>query len=94
MVSDYDELYEACYAGDDAKIQKLCLPAEGAGNKDKDKKRLLNISIFINDKMLGPYSKPGKKLETFFGFLSSLITFQDSRPYLLLRLQENEQPRS
>ena len=45
MVSDYDELYKACYAGDDAKIQKLCLPAEGAGDKDKDKKRLLNISI-------------------------------------------------
>ena len=45
MVSDYDKLYEACYAGDDAKIQKLCLPVEGAGDKDKDKKRLLNISI-------------------------------------------------
>lgn len=58
-VSEYDQLYEACYAGDDAKIQRLCLPAEGAG--DKDKKRPLNISVFIHDKTLGPYSKAGKK---------------------------------
>ena len=97
MVSDYDELYEACYAGDDAKIQKLCLPAEGAGDKDKDKKRLLNISVFINDKTLGPYSKAGKKKRTFFpdsSGLSSLETFQDSRLYLLLWLQENGQPRN
>jgi hypothetical protein len=63
MVSEYDELYEACYAGDDAKIQKLCLPAEGAG--DKDKKRLLNISVFIDDKTLGHYSEAGKKKSSF-----------------------------
>jgi len=94
MVSDYDELYEACYAGDDAKIQKLCLPAEGAGDKDKDKKRLLNISVFIHDKMFGPYSKAGKKKETDSLGLHSYGTFQDSRLYLLLWLQENGQPRN
>jgi hypothetical protein len=59
MVSEYNELYEACYAGDDAKIQKLCLPAEGAS--DKDKKRLLNISVFIDDNTLGHYNQAGKE---------------------------------
>jgi hypothetical protein len=63
MVSEYDELYEACYAGDDAKIQKLCLPAEGAG--DKDKKRPLNISVLIDDKTLGHYSKAGERKISF-----------------------------
>jgi hypothetical protein len=63
MVSEYDELYEACYAGDDAKIQKLCLPAEGAG--DKDKKRPLNISVLIDDKTLGRYSKAGERKISF-----------------------------
>ena len=63
MVSEYDELYEACYAGDDAKIQKLCLPAEGAG--DKDKRRPLNNSVLIHDKTLGHYSKAGKKKISF-----------------------------
>ncbi|KAF8164738.1 hypothetical protein B0H34DRAFT_686396 [Crassisporium funariophilum] len=39
LTSSYDELYKACYAGDDRKVQLLCLPPEGA------KKPPLNIFV-------------------------------------------------
>ncbi len=29
LVEAYDELYEVCFTGDDAKIQHLCLPIDG-----------------------------------------------------------------
>jgi hypothetical protein len=41
----YDELYEACYVGDNEKIQSLCLPAEGA----QPDSILLNISVKMID---------------------------------------------
>ena len=41
LLSSYDELYEACFVGDNEKIQSLCLPAEGA----KSGSILLNISV-------------------------------------------------
>lgn len=40
----YDELYEACFSGDDAKIQQFCLPPEGSKQKD-----VLQISVQTNE---------------------------------------------
>ena len=45
LLSSYDQLYEACYAGDHEKIQSLCLPAEGA----QPGSILLNISVEMVD---------------------------------------------
>ena len=45
LISRYNELYDACYAGDDAKVQKLCLPSES----DKGKDPALNISVCVID---------------------------------------------
>jgi hypothetical protein len=52
LLSSYDELYEACYVGDNEKIQSLCLPAEGA----QPDSILLNISVKLFD------NKDGKRL--------------------------------
>jgi hypothetical protein len=41
----YDQLFEACYVGDDEKIQSLCLPAEDA----QPGSTLLNISVKMVD---------------------------------------------
>ena len=48
LLSSYDELYEACYLGDNQKIQSLCLPADSA----KSESNLLNISIRMIHAML------------------------------------------
>ena len=45
LSSSYDQLYEACYVGDNEKIQSLCLPAEGAQSGST----LLNISVKMVD---------------------------------------------
>ena len=45
LSSSYDQLYEACYVGDNEKIQSLCLPAEGA----QPGSILLNISVKMID---------------------------------------------
>ena len=45
LLSSYDQLYEACYVGDNEKIQSLCLPAEGA----QPGSILLNISVKMSD---------------------------------------------
>jgi hypothetical protein len=37
----YDELYEACFSGDDEKIRRLCLPPAGT----KSKAPALQISV-------------------------------------------------
>lgn len=42
----YDELYEACFAGDDAKIKQLCLPSDGEEESDVP---LLNVNVQIGD---------------------------------------------
>jgi hypothetical protein len=43
LSGSYDELYEACYVGDNEKIQSLCLPTAGA----KSGSILLNISVMM-----------------------------------------------
>ena len=45
LSSSYDQLYEACYTGDNEKIQSLCLPAEGT----QPGSILLNISVKMAD---------------------------------------------
>ena len=56
LLSSYDELYEACFVGDNEKIQSLCLPAEGA----KSDPILLNISVQLMPADL--YNPQGKGL--------------------------------
>ncbi len=46
LVAAYDELYEACYNGDNEKIQKLCLPdCEPEANGVEEGESPLNISV-------------------------------------------------
>ena len=47
----YDELYEACYAGDDAKIKELCLPSDSSR-----KRTLLQISVEVQGAKFGMHS--------------------------------------
>ena len=56
LLSSYDQLYEACYVGDHAKIQSLCLPSEGA----QPGSILLNISVKIVESTDNNFN--GKKL--------------------------------
>ena len=55
----YDELYEACFAGDKEKIKKLCLPSDGQQSKTS----LLCISVDVRDpKQTNSYIHPGMPL--------------------------------
>ncbi len=45
LVEAYDELYEACFTGDNAKIQHLCLPIDGQDAALGDGPVPLNISV-------------------------------------------------
>ena len=45
LTGHYDELFEACFAGDDDKIQTLCLPVEGQGATITKNTPPLNISV-------------------------------------------------
>ena len=58
LSSSYDQLYEACYAGDHEKIQSLCLPAEGA----QPGSILLNISVKMVDNTTDSFNFNGKRL--------------------------------
>ena len=58
LLSSYDELYEACYVGDNEKIQTLCLPAEGAIPGSI----LLNISVKMMDSSVNHCNLYGKRL--------------------------------
>ena len=58
LLSSYDELYEACYVGDNEKIQSLCLPAEGA----KSSSISLNISVKMMPGVVDYYNINGKRL--------------------------------
>ena len=58
LLTSYDELYEACYVGDNEKIQTLCLPAEGTIHGSI----LLNISVKTMDSSVNHYNLHGKRL--------------------------------
>ncbi|EAU82414.1 ankyrin repeat protein [Coprinopsis cinerea okayama7 len=53
----YDELYEACFTGDNAKIEELCVPPKD-GNVDP-KKPLLNINVQFKSGDEENYQKSG-----------------------------------
>lgn len=59
LISAYDELYEACYEGDNDKIQRLCLPVEGQENGGQTP---LNISVKMIDKSISRYDQNGEFL--------------------------------
>lgn len=49
LASQYEELFAACWAGDNAKVQRLCLPSSGP------KKELLQISCHWGDRWAGKF---------------------------------------
>ena len=56
LVTAYDELYEACYNGDNEKVQKLCLPdGESEANDLEGGESPLNISVRYVIKPSGYY---------------------------------------
>lgn len=55
LVAAYDELYEACYNGDNEKIQKLCLPDCGPEADSDGGESPLNISVRYVTKPTGYY---------------------------------------
>lgn len=56
LSSAYEELFEACFAGDNDRIERLCLPIEGqeAGGPSP-----LNISVRQVDSTMGTYDQTG-----------------------------------
>jgi len=59
LVAAYDELYEACYNGDNEKIQKLCLPdCEPEANGVEGDESPLNISVRYVTKTTESYYYP------------------------------------
>lgn len=69
-VAVYNELYEACFVGDNDKIQRLCLPIEGQGTSaTSGAPGPLNISVKMITKATGRYDQTGKL--SIFDFLSS-----------------------
>ncbi|KAF8959387.1 hypothetical protein BDZ97DRAFT_1705185 [Flammula alnicola] len=60
LTERYDELYEACYAGDNDKIQRLCLPIEGQSAIVALGVPLpLNISVRMVDRSMSLYDQNG-----------------------------------
>lgn len=55
LLPAYNELFEACYAGDNDTIQRLCLPVEGQGTTES----LLNISVRAVNASIGDYEHHG-----------------------------------
>jgi len=67
LTDHYDELFEACFAGDNDKIQRLCLPVEGQGATIAKNTPPLNISVRMVDASHSTYDNRG----TTFRYLYS-----------------------
>lgn len=66
LVNQYDELYEACYAGDNDTIQRLCLPVWGQGaTTGEGLPSPLNISVRQIDPSM-KWSTYGKSFFAYF----------------------------
>ena len=66
-VAAYDELYEACFVGDNDKIQRLCLPTEGQSTfAISGVSSPLNISVKMTPKPANRYDQTGKWLFRLF----------------------------
>lgn len=59
LIEHYDELFEACFAGDNDKIQKLCLPVEGQDATIAQNTPPLNISVRMIDGSVSSYDSRG-----------------------------------
>jgi hypothetical protein len=59
LIDHYDELFEACFAGDNDKIQKLCLPVEGQDATIAQNTPPLNISVRMVDGSISNYDSRG-----------------------------------
>ncbi|KAF9475283.1 ankyrin [Pholiota conissans] len=60
LTEKYDELYEACFAGDNEKIQALCLPIEGQEtNFSQGVPSPLKISVRLIDASISKYNGNG-----------------------------------
>jgi hypothetical protein len=70
----YDELFEACFAGDHDKIQRLCLPVEGQDATIAKNTPPLNISVRMVDASILIYDSRGRT----FGLLCSRATIAKS----------------
>jgi hypothetical protein len=63
LVERYDELYEACFAGDNAKIQALCLPIAGQDPVlSEGALSPLNINVRLIDDTIAKYDASGEFL--------------------------------
>lgn len=60
LIDHYDELFEACFAGDHDKIQRLCLPVEGQGATIAKNTPPLNISVRMVDDSISNYDSRGR----------------------------------
>jgi len=65
LIDHYDELFEACFAGDHDKIQRLCLPVEGQGATIAKNTPPLNISVRMVDGSISNYDSRGKAFRRF-----------------------------
>ncbi|PPR01075.1 hypothetical protein CVT24_000396 [Panaeolus cyanescens] len=55
LTARYHELFEACYAGDNKKVEELCLPPKDAASSANP----LNISVKMVDDSMSTYSSQG-----------------------------------
>ena len=65
LIDHYDELFEACFAGDHDKIQRLCLPVEGQGATIAKNTPPLNISVRMVDDSISNYDSRGRTFGRF-----------------------------
>ena len=74
LIDHYDELFEACFAGDHDKIQRLCLPVEGQGATIAKNTPPLNISVRMVDGSISNYDSRGRIFWLFFALEPSLLS--------------------
>ena len=66
LTDHYDELFEACFAGDNDKIQRLCLPVEGQGATIAKNTPPLNISVRMVNASHSTYDNKGASFRYLF----------------------------
>lgn len=83
LVEAYDQLYEACYTGDNAKVQQLCLPVEGQDlTFARGGSVPLNISVRQIDNSISSWDGCGEAYRPSSAKQTDMET-QDIRRFLL-----------
>lgn len=83
LVEAYDQLYEACYTGDNAKVQQLCLPVEGQDlTFARGGSVPLNISVRQIDNSISPWDGCGEAYRPSSAKQTDMRT-QDTHRFLL-----------